>query len=254
MCFRSVPAYGCTASVLVCRACRWTVCGVPRWRGRCDWRVLVRARKATAIIGGRIYFEITTPFDMPHHWWGPSPSVLAYVGELAADDALLAPGRGVDDAARLQADGWGSRAGQRREVRGRRMILIIFALMRANRRSCQGTNVRRNTVQRVGRVTQGRVGRDLGGAGGCRGGGLGPAARRGASPGRAAGCGISCLGGLCGRVGDGHDGYSPRQRWLVLGAHLLEVATVSRQVHATEVVYGVADPDVAALPEYGVSP
>jgi hypothetical protein len=23
---------------------------------------------------GRIYFEITTPFDMPHHWWGPSPS------------------------------------------------------------------------------------------------------------------------------------------------------------------------------------
>jgi prolipoprotein diacylglyceryl transferase len=23
------------------------------------------------IIGGRIYFDITTPFDMPHHWWGP---------------------------------------------------------------------------------------------------------------------------------------------------------------------------------------
>jgi len=73
--------------------------------------------------------------------------------ELAADDALLAPERSVDDAARLQADGWGSRAGQRREVRGRRMILIIFALMRTNRQSCQGTNVRRNTVQRVGRVT-----------------------------------------------------------------------------------------------------
>jgi len=33
------------------------------------------------------------------------------------------------------------------------MILIIFALMRTNRQSCQGTNVRRNTVQRVGRVT-----------------------------------------------------------------------------------------------------
>ena len=30
----------------------------------------------------------------------------AYVGELAADDALLAPARGVDDAARLQAGGW----------------------------------------------------------------------------------------------------------------------------------------------------
>jgi prolipoprotein diacylglyceryl transferase len=23
------------------------------------------------IIGGRIYFDLTTPFDMPHHWWGP---------------------------------------------------------------------------------------------------------------------------------------------------------------------------------------
>jgi prolipoprotein diacylglyceryl transferase len=23
------------------------------------------------IIGGRIYFDVTTPFDMPHHWWGP---------------------------------------------------------------------------------------------------------------------------------------------------------------------------------------
>jgi prolipoprotein diacylglyceryl transferase len=23
------------------------------------------------IVGGRIYFDITTPFDMPHHWWGP---------------------------------------------------------------------------------------------------------------------------------------------------------------------------------------
>lgn len=23
------------------------------------------------IIGGRIYFDITTPFDIPHHWWGP---------------------------------------------------------------------------------------------------------------------------------------------------------------------------------------
>jgi prolipoprotein diacylglyceryl transferase len=23
------------------------------------------------IIGGRIYFDITTPFDMPHQWWGP---------------------------------------------------------------------------------------------------------------------------------------------------------------------------------------
>ncbi|UIJ33746.1 prolipoprotein diacylglyceryl transferase [Allobranchiibius sp. GilTou73] len=22
------------------------------------------------IIGGRIYFDITTPFDIPHHWWG----------------------------------------------------------------------------------------------------------------------------------------------------------------------------------------
>jgi len=61
--------------------------------------------------------------------------------------------RSADDAARLQAGGWGSRVGQRREVRGRRMILIIFALMRTNRQSCQGTNVRRNTVQRVGRVT-----------------------------------------------------------------------------------------------------
>jgi prolipoprotein diacylglyceryl transferase len=23
------------------------------------------------IIGGRVYFDLTTPFDMPHHWWGP---------------------------------------------------------------------------------------------------------------------------------------------------------------------------------------
>jgi len=23
------------------------------------------------IAGGRIYFDLTTPFDMPHHWWGP---------------------------------------------------------------------------------------------------------------------------------------------------------------------------------------
>ena len=23
------------------------------------------------IVGGRIYFDLTTPFDMPHHWWGP---------------------------------------------------------------------------------------------------------------------------------------------------------------------------------------
>jgi prolipoprotein diacylglyceryl transferase len=23
------------------------------------------------IIGGRIYFDLTTPFDIPHHWWGP---------------------------------------------------------------------------------------------------------------------------------------------------------------------------------------
>jgi prolipoprotein diacylglyceryltransferase len=23
------------------------------------------------IIGGRIYFDITTPFDIPQHWWGP---------------------------------------------------------------------------------------------------------------------------------------------------------------------------------------
>jgi len=23
------------------------------------------------IVGGRIYFDITTPFDIPHHWWGP---------------------------------------------------------------------------------------------------------------------------------------------------------------------------------------
>ncbi len=23
------------------------------------------------LIGGRLYFDITTPFDMPHHWWGP---------------------------------------------------------------------------------------------------------------------------------------------------------------------------------------
>jgi prolipoprotein diacylglyceryl transferase len=23
------------------------------------------------IIGGRIYFDLTTPFDMPRHWWGP---------------------------------------------------------------------------------------------------------------------------------------------------------------------------------------
>jgi phosphatidylglycerol---prolipoprotein diacylglyceryl transferase len=26
---------------------------------------------ARRIIGGRIYFDITTPFDMPRHWWGP---------------------------------------------------------------------------------------------------------------------------------------------------------------------------------------
>jgi prolipoprotein diacylglyceryl transferase len=23
------------------------------------------------IVGGRVYFDLTTPFDMPHHWWGP---------------------------------------------------------------------------------------------------------------------------------------------------------------------------------------
>jgi len=23
------------------------------------------------IIGGRVYFDLTTPFDMPRHWWGP---------------------------------------------------------------------------------------------------------------------------------------------------------------------------------------
>jgi prolipoprotein diacylglyceryl transferase len=23
------------------------------------------------IVGGRIYFDVTTPFDMPRHWWGP---------------------------------------------------------------------------------------------------------------------------------------------------------------------------------------
>ena len=40
-----------------------------------------------------------------------------------------------------------------RYVRERWMILIIFRLMRANRHSCHGRNVRRKSVMRVGRVT-----------------------------------------------------------------------------------------------------
>jgi hypothetical protein len=38
-------------------------------------------------------------------------------------------------------------------VWGWRMIRIIFWLMRAKRHSCQGMNVRRKSVKRVGRVT-----------------------------------------------------------------------------------------------------
>jgi len=40
-----------------------------------------------------------------------------------------------------------------RYVREPRIILIIFAFMRTNRQSCQGTKVRMNIVHRVGRVT-----------------------------------------------------------------------------------------------------
>ena len=46
-----------------------------------------------------------------------------------------------------------SLAGGRLYLRERRMMLIIFMLIRANRHSCQGMNVRRKIVQRVGRVT-----------------------------------------------------------------------------------------------------
>jgi hypothetical protein len=46
-----------------------------------------------------------------------------------------------------------SPAGRRLYLCERRMMLIIFMLIRANRQSCQGMNVRRKIVQRVGRVT-----------------------------------------------------------------------------------------------------
>ena len=46
-----------------------------------------------------------------------------------------------------------SLAGGRLYLCERRMMLIIFMLIRANRHSCRGMNVRRKIVQRVGRVT-----------------------------------------------------------------------------------------------------
>jgi prolipoprotein diacylglyceryl transferase len=46
---------------------RWTAAGGDR---SLVYDVAVWAVPA-GIVGGRIYFDVTTPFDMPHHWWGP---------------------------------------------------------------------------------------------------------------------------------------------------------------------------------------
>ncbi|MGH3304459.1 MAG: prolipoprotein diacylglyceryl transferase [Streptosporangiaceae bacterium] len=46
---------------------RWTAAGGDR---SLVYDVAIWAVPA-GIIGGRIYFDITTPFDIPHHWWGP---------------------------------------------------------------------------------------------------------------------------------------------------------------------------------------
>jgi prolipoprotein diacylglyceryl transferase len=48
---------------------------VRRWEAAGGTRSLVYDVAVWAvpagIIGGRIYFDLTTPFDIPHHWWGP---------------------------------------------------------------------------------------------------------------------------------------------------------------------------------------
>ena len=46
---------------------RWTAAGGDR---SLVYHVAIWAVPA-GIIGGRIYFDITTPFDIPHLWWGP---------------------------------------------------------------------------------------------------------------------------------------------------------------------------------------
>jgi prolipoprotein diacylglyceryltransferase len=68
------------------------------------------------IIGGRIYFDITTPFDMPHHWGGP----------FAVRDGGLGIWGGVALAVlvgawRVRRDGWhlGCRAHPRTRSRTR---------------------------------------------------------------------------------------------------------------------------------------
>ena len=33
-------------------------------------KVIVQLPARRRIIGGRIYFDLTTPADIPHHWWG----------------------------------------------------------------------------------------------------------------------------------------------------------------------------------------
>jgi hypothetical protein len=55
-------------------------------------------RCEAGIIGGRMYFGITTPFDIPHHWWGPLTMVLL-VDLVDARDA--APAR---EAGRVHGD------------------------------------------------------------------------------------------------------------------------------------------------------
>jgi prolipoprotein diacylglyceryl transferase len=57
---------GITLAVIIARR-RWRVAG-----GQAGLVTDVATWAVPAgIIGGRVYFDITTPFDVPPHWWGP---------------------------------------------------------------------------------------------------------------------------------------------------------------------------------------
>lgn len=57
---------GITLAVIIAR---------PRWRAAGGDASLVTDVAVwsvpAGIIGGRVYFDVTTPFDVPQHWWGP---------------------------------------------------------------------------------------------------------------------------------------------------------------------------------------
>jgi prolipoprotein diacylglyceryl transferase len=55
------------AAAIYITARRWAAVGGDR---QLVYDVAIWAVPA-GIIGARIYFDITTPFDIPHHWWGP---------------------------------------------------------------------------------------------------------------------------------------------------------------------------------------